>query len=253
MATEISPALALSSAPLALQLAGLRRTFGERAVLPGLDLRVTQGEVVAIVGRSGCGKSTLLRLLAGLDRADGGTLAVEGTPLHGLNRRARLMFQDAALLPWRTVLANVALAVPDRDPARARAALAQVGLADRAAEWPGILSGGQRQRVSLARALASGTSLLLLDEPLGALDALTRLEMQQLLERLWTELRFTMILITHDVDEALALADRVLVMEAGRFVLDERVDWERPRRRTEPRFLEQRERILASVTRRLGG
>ena len=144
------------------------------------------------------------------------------------------MFQDAALLPWLSVLENVLLATPRGSDRRqvARAALEQVGLATREREWPLVLSGGQRQRVALARALASAAELILFDEPLGALDALTRLEMQNLIERLWLESRFSAVLVTHDVEEAVALADRVLVMEGGKLIFETAVDLERPRARS---------------------
>ena len=203
-----------------LQARAISKRFDERVVLSEIDLDLGPGEITAIVGRSGCGKSTLLRLLAGLERVSGGNIALAGQQLTGLNPAARVMFQDACLLPWKTVLDNVVLAAPRVEGQReARQALSKVGLLDRADEWPAALSGGQRQRVALARALASDAPLLFLDEPLGALDALTRLEMQALLENLWLEKRFGALLITHDVEEAVALGDRVLVMEAGRFLV----------------------------------
>ncbi len=240
---------AVAAAPPLVQARGVRKSFGGKTVITGVDLDLGAGEIVAIVGRSGCGKSTLLRLLAGLEGASGGDILRAGQRLTGLNRTARLMFQDANLLPWRTVLANVVLAAPagpDRERI-ARQALSQVGLLDRADEWPAVLSGGQRQRVALARALASGAPLLFLDEPLGALDALTKIEMQALIERVWRERGFGALLITHDVEEAIALGDRVLVMEAGRFVLELAVGLPRPRRRSDPEFLALKERALARV------
>ncbi|OWQ90707.1 aliphatic sulfonate ABC transporter ATP-binding protein [Roseateles aquatilis] len=210
----------------AVRLDGLSKSFGERQVLHGIDLRVGAGEFVAVIGRSGCGKSTLLRLLAGLDAPSAGRLEA------GDAADLRFMFQDARLLPWARVLDNVALGL-DGPQARDQAleALAQVGLADRALEWPARLSGGQRQRVALARALVHAPRLLLLDEPLGALDALTRIDMQRLIETLWARHRFTALLVTHDVAEAVALADRVLLIEDGRLALDLRIDLPRPRRR----------------------
>jgi sulfonate transport system ATP-binding protein len=160
----------------------------------------------------------------------------------------RIMFQEARLLPWRSVLQNVALGLEPADAtARARDALAQVGLADRAGDWPSTLSGGQRQRVALARALVHRPRLLLLDEPLGALDALTRIEMQRLIEKAWRELRFTAVLVTHDVAEAVALADRVLLVEDGRIMLDEPVALVRPRAHGSPAFVELEGRVLGRV------
>jgi sulfonate transport system ATP-binding protein len=182
-----------------------------------------------VVGRSGEGKSTLLRLLAGLERPEGGRIAFDDVPLAGLNAGATMMFQDARLLPWSRVLGNVGIARGAGWRTAAREALGAVGLADREADWPAALSGGQKQRVALARALVRHPSLLLLDEPLGALDALTRAEMQQLIERIWRRVRFTAVLVTHDVAEAVALSDRVLVLREGRIALDLAVDLPRPR------------------------
>jgi sulfonate transport system ATP-binding protein len=159
-----------------------------------------------------------------------------------------MMFQEPRLLPWRTVLQNVQLGLDAAQaPARARDALAHVGLADRANDWPSVLSGGQRQRVALARALVHRPRLLLLDEPLGALDALTRIEMQRLIESVWRELRFTAVLVTHDVAEAVALADRVLLVEDGRVTLDEPIALSRPRAHGSAAFAELEGRILARV------
>jgi sulfonate transport system ATP-binding protein len=158
------------------------------------------------------------------------------------------MFQDARLLPWKHVAANIGLGLTGSDaPARARGALSQVGLADRAHDWPSVLSGGQRQRVALARALVHTPRLLLLDEPLGALDALTRIEMQQLIETLWREQGFTAMLVTHDVQEAVALADRVLLIEDGRLTLDERIRLPRPRSRGNAAFAAVEDRVLRRV------
>jgi sulfonate transport system ATP-binding protein len=220
-----------------------------RIALRGVDLRIEAGEFIAIVGRSGCGKSTLLRLIAGLDTPSAGTVVVGDRPVGGVTAGTRMMFQDARLLPWKRVAENVLLGLPAGVDARGavQAALQHVGLAGRARDWPAVLSGGQRQRVALARALASAPHLLLLDEPLGALDALTRREMQDLIERLWTENRFTAILVTHDVEEAVALADRVIVLNEGRAVLELPIDLPHPRPRATAAFAELSERLLRAI------
>ncbi|ATE59534.1 ATP-binding cassette domain-containing protein [Thauera sinica] len=229
---------------------GLAKSYGDRQVLKGMDLDIEAGEFVAIVGRSGCGKSTLLRLLAGLEQPGAGRITLDGQPLQQTRDELRLMFQDARLLPWKTVLDNVALGLPGtRAEVRkaALAALADVGLADRAGEWPSRLSGGQRQRVALARALVHEPRLLLLDEPLGALDALTRIEMHELIERLWREQGFTALLVTHDVSEAVVLADRVLLIEEGSIALDLRVPLARPRERGSAYFAALEDEVLRRV------
>jgi sulfonate transport system ATP-binding protein len=232
-----------------LRVRSVSKRFGDHEVLRNLDLAVQAGEMVAIVGKSGCGKSTLLRLLAGLEKPTNGTIAIDSNPVNGRNRSARLMFQESALVPWDTVLENVALAAPDRARRRESAleALRQVGLAHRARDWPAILSGGQKQRIALARALASKASLILFDEPLGALDALTRLEMQNLIEKLWQQRGFTAILVTHDVEEAVALADRVLLMRHGEFVSESQISLPRPRDRASAQFATLKAEILSRV------
>ena len=185
------------------------RRFGERTVLDGLDLSIAGEELVVLLGPSGCGKSTLLRLLAGLDRPDEGRVEVPA-------KRA-IVFQAHRLLPWQRVLRNVTLGLhgPGADQ-RAREALAEVGLSGREDAWPKQLSGGEAQRVSLARALVSEPELVLLDEPFAALDAITRLRMHDLVRALRSKHHAAMLLVTHDVDEAIALADRVVVMRDGR-------------------------------------
>lgn len=213
--------------PLALR--GVARRFGEREVLKDIDLLVPAGQFVAIVGRSGCGKSTLLRLLAGLDQPSRGELLAGSAALAEAREDTRLMFQDSRLLPWKRVIDNVGLGLRGDWRAKARQALRAVGLAERANEWPAALSGGQKQRVALARALIHEPRLLLLDEPLGALDALTRIEMQHLIEGLWREHGFTVLLVTHDVSEAVAVADRVILIEDGEIGLDLPVELPRPR------------------------
>ncbi|MET3515996.1 MAG: ATP-binding cassette domain-containing protein [Gammaproteobacteria bacterium] len=234
-------------AGVALDAQGLGKRYGEREVLHQLQLHVAPGEFVAIVGRSGCGKSTLLRLVAGLESLSSGQLGIDGRPIRGLHDDTRIMFQEARLLPWKRVLDNVTLGLPAGAHERGREVLAQVGLAERADEWPARLSGGQRQRVALARALVHHPRLLLLDEPLGALDALTRIEMHRLIERLWQRHRFTALLVTHDVQEAVALADRVILIEDGRIALDVRVDLPRPRAQGEAAFAALEKRILDRV------
>ena len=218
---------------LSLTIRGLRKSFGDNEVLRGIDLHIPAGQSVAIVGRSGCGKSTLLRLIAGLETITAGTISF------GEDARPediRVMFQEPRLLPWARVLSNVEVGLgrernsPDAQ-ARAESALVEVGLAEKRTQWPAVLSGGQKQRVALARALVSQPRVLAFDEPLGALDALTRISMQRLLERVWHDQGFTAILVTHDVAEAVALADRVLVIEDGRIAEDFSVDVPRPRRR----------------------
>ena len=222
-----------TSRGLPLTIRDLRKSFGDNEVLRGIDLHIPAGQFVAIVGRSGCGKSTLLRLIAGLESIDVGTLGF-GEQLQPQD--VRVMFQEPRLLPWARVLANVevglggARKLPDAQ-LRADNALAEVGLSDKRRQWPAVLSGWQKQRVALARALVGNPRLLAFDEPLGALDALTRISMQRLLERVWRDQGFTAILVTHDVSEAVALADRVLVIEDGRIAHDIDVDIRRPRQR----------------------
>ncbi len=219
---------------LPLVIRDVRKSFGDNEVLRGVDLEIPAGQFVAIVGQSGCGKSTLLRLIAGLDKPTSGTISFGEAAARPED--VRVMFQEPRLLPWARVLANVEVGLGrERKEAgaheRARQALEEVGLADKRDQWPAVLSGGQKQRVALARALVSGPRLLAFDEPLGALDALTRIAMQRLLERVWGDQTFTAILVTHDVSEAVALADRVLVIENGRIAEDIAVGLQRPRER----------------------
>ena len=233
-----------------VQIGALSKHYGQRQVLKDISLDIKPGEFVAIVGRSGCGKSTLLRLLAGLETAPG-KLELDHQPLNAheaSSRGVRMMFQDARLLPWRRVADNVGLGLPAQNKQqRVEQALSSVGLLDRMNDWPAKLSGGQRQRVALARALIHRPRLLLLDEPLGALDALTRIEMQQLIDRLWRENGFTAVLVTHDVSEAVALADRVLLIEEHRVAMDTPIDLPRPRERGNPLFARYEEALLKRV------
>ncbi|HUD89080.1 MAG TPA: ATP-binding cassette domain-containing protein [Xanthobacteraceae bacterium] len=234
---EFAPAPAAPPHGLAINVQGLRKSFGDNEVLKGIDLQIDAGQFVAIVGRSGCGKSTLLRLLLGLEQPSGGTFAFEDGATRIDNPRvARVMFQEPRLLPWASVVANVEVGLgPDRKQVGARdralATLHAVELEDKRDAWPSVLSGGQKQRVSLARALVSRPRILALDEPLGALDALTRITMQRLLERMWLDQGFTALLVTHDVAEAVTIADRVIMIDDGRIALDINVDLPRPRAR----------------------
>jgi sulfonate transport system ATP-binding protein len=228
---------------VSLALDGVSKSFGARKVLSDVQLELRAGEFVAVIGRSGCGKSTLLRAIAGLESTDAGHIAVGKA---SIGASIRIMFQEARLLPWKTVLENVALGLP-RSLNAAAATLSTVGLAERADDWPAELSGGQRQRVALARALLHEPQLLLLDEPLGALDALTRIEMQQLIEALWQARGFTAVLVTHDVQEALALADRVVLIEDGRITLDLKVELPRPRARGSAAFAALEQRLLGRI------
>lgn len=224
---------------------GLRRAFGSQQVLDDLELDIADGEFVAMLGRSGSGKSTLLRALAGLDDQVSGSVVVP--------RSRAVVFQNPRLLPWRRALANVTFALPDAGPdapsraARGRAALAEVGLADKEQSWPLSLSGGEAQRVSLARALVREPDLLLLDEPFGALDALTRLKMYRLLHELWSRRHMAVLHVTHDVDEAILLADRVVVLSGGRVSLDRRVSLPFPRSRGDSGFDPLRRSLLAEL------
>lgn len=219
---------------------GLTRSFGPRDVLRGIDIDVSPGQFVALLGRSGSGKSTMLRALAGLDQDAEGDIFV---PL-----RRSVVFQDPRLLPWASVLSNVILG--QRGAAavdRGREALIEVGLAGHEDDWPKTLSGGEAQRASLARALVREPQLLLLDEPFGALDALTRIRMQALVQELCTRHHPTVLLVTHDVDEAILLADRILVLTDGLISLDLPVDVPNPRLRSDTRFGALRSRLLRKL------
>ncbi|MCI3204707.1 MULTISPECIES: ATP-binding cassette domain-containing protein [Pandoraea] len=254
-ASDASGAGAASSATASdgLRIESVGKRYGERSVLSDFSLAIPRGGFAAIVGRSGCGKSTLLRLIAGLESPDAGRIALDGHALAGASGKAvapittRIMFQDARLLPWRTVIENVAIGLPKSSHAKALEVLREVGLAERANDWPSRLSGGQRQRVALARALVHQPDLLLLDEPLGALDALTRIEMHALIERLWRAHGFTALLVTHDVQEAVALADRVVLIEQGQLGLDQAVSLSRPRARGSVEFAGLEAQVLARV------
>jgi sulfonate transport system ATP-binding protein len=240
---------------LAITARGLQKSFGPNQVLRGVSFHIRAGQFVAIVGRSGCGKSTLLRLLLGLEQPTQGQFWFGNDPQTPPERDAiRIMFQEPRLLPWASVLANVEVGLgKDSASADARgrpiATLRHVGLKDRRNDWPSVLSGGQKQRVALARALVSRPRALVFDEPLGALDALTRISMQRLLERVWLQQKFTAVMVTHDVAEAVTLADRVLMIEEGEIALDLRIDLPRPRERGSAEVAALEGRILSDLFR----
>ncbi|MFJ1800879.1 ABC transporter ATP-binding protein [Streptomyces sp. NPDC088180] len=240
MATH--PGGLITEAPPAVRTTRLVRRFGDRTVLKELDLTVAPGEFTALLGRSGSGKSTLLRAVARLDHT------VEGSGELVVPERVSLSFQDSRLLPWLRVLDNVTLGL--RGPAareRGLTALEEVGLAGRDRSWPHELSGGEQQRAALARALVREPELLLADEPFGALDALTRIKMHGLLRELYERHRPAVLLVTHDVDEAVELADRVLVLEDGLISVDLAIDLPTPRSRRDPRFQEYRDTLLTAL------
>ena len=239
-----------------VRIDGLRRQFGARVVLDRLSLAIAEGEAVAVVGRSGCGKSTLLRVLAGLDRADAGSVTIAGEPVAGPRPDVAVVFQEPRLMPWMSVIENVEVGLGagragSAATRAARQALARVGLADAAGKLPKTLSGGMAQRVGIARALVRRPRLLLLDEPFSALDALTKIELQEELDRLRGEDRPALLLVTHDLEEATALADRIVVLAGrpGKVVLDLPIDLPHPRNRRSQRFQDHE----ATLARALGG
>lgn len=229
-------------------LTSVKKAFGANVVLEGIDLHIPAGQFVSIVGKSGCGKSTLLRLMIGLDGVSGGTLKAPALK----EQAARIVFQEPRLLPWASIADNVEVGLGqsvagDAAARQAHAILHEVGLQGREKLWPSQLSGGMRQRVALARALVSKPTLLALDEPLGALDALTRIDMQALLENVWRDIGFTALMVTHDVGEAVALGDRVILIDQGRVTLDLTVDLPRPRKRGTPEFAALEGQILDTL------
>lgn len=226
--------------PLAVEALGVTRRFGDRVVLDNLNLVIPAAQFTALLGRSGSGKSTLLRAFAGLDPDIEGSVRVP--------RNRAVVFQSARLLPWKRVLANVVYGLPGRDARqRGTAALAEVGLTERAGAWPATLSGGEAQRAALARALVREPELLLLDEPFGALDALTRIKMHGLLRELCRRHHPAVLLVTHDVDEAITLADRIVVLTDGSLSLDLAVDLPPGRHRDHPETAALRARLLAEL------
>lgn len=227
-------------APAAVLLKDVSRIFGNRAVLDSINLTIRPAEFVAVLGPSGTGKTTLLRLLAGLDQVDAGTITVPAV--------RSVVFQEPRLVPAKRVWENVVLGRRGAAArARAGAALAEVGLARHADAWPSTLSGGEAQRVALARALAREPGLLLLDEPFAALDALTRIKMHDLVLQLWQRHHPAVVLVTHDVDEAILLADRILVLSNGAIGVELPVGLSKPRDRADPLFAALRARLLAEL------
>ena len=247
-----------TAAASALHLRDVRKSFPDpnnplarRLVLPGISLTLTGGELVSLIGPSGCGKSTLLRLIAGLDLPDSGELLIDGQPITGPGAERGLVFQDPNLFPWLTVRRNieaglVARGVLQREPGEVKQFMRLVGLEAFANAYPHHLSGGMAQRVALARALINHPKVLLLDEPLGALDAFTRMRMQDEVLRLWRAGRTTTLLVTHDIDEAIYMSDRIVIMTQRPGTIDQiiRVALDRPRDRSSSDFLQLRGEIL---------
>jgi sulfonate transport system ATP-binding protein len=224
----------------AVTVSGLKRSYGDRIVIRSLNLRIERGEFVVLLGESGCGKTTLLRALAGLDPIDGGQI-------DGPSRPA-VVFQEHRLLPWDPLWRNVSLGLPEKDSRTlAGTALAEVGLGDRLDDWPRNLSGGQAQRVALARALVQQPKLLLLDEPFAALDALTRIRMQTLVKALVEKYQPGVLLVTHDVDEAITLGDRALVMRDGSIARAYAISPAARKHRSHPGAIDLRDRLLADL------
>ncbi|WP_395107902.1 ABC transporter ATP-binding protein [Actinomadura sp. SCN-SB] len=227
------------TADLAVRIRGLRKSFGARTVLAGIDLDIRRGEFFALLGPSGTGKTTLLRILSGLERPDAGTVLTAP--------RRTTVYQEPRLVQARRVLANVTLGLPRSSRDAARRALEEVGLAGYERAWPATLSGGEAQRVALARALVRDPQVLLLDEPFAALDALTRLKTQDLVAELCARHRPAVVLVTHDVDEAVRLADRVAVLRDGAFAVTRDIGLDRPRDRDAPAAAEYRRSFLSHL------
>ncbi|WP_433243420.1 ABC transporter ATP-binding protein [Streptosporangium sp. CA-135522] len=223
----------------AVSIRGLRKAFGPKTVLDGIDLEIGRGEFFVLLGPSGTGKTTLLRILAGLELPDAGTVLAP--------RRRTTVYQEPRLVQARRVLANVTLGLPRSAREAGLAALAEVGLEGYGGAWPATLSGGEAQRVALARALVRDPELLLLDEPFAALDALTRLQMQELVAELCGRHRPAVVLVTHDVDEAVRLADRVVVLREGSFAVEQPIDLPHPRDRNDPAFIAHRRLFLSHL------
>jgi sulfonate transport system ATP-binding protein len=241
-----------------LNIARVGKTYDNQVrALDGVTIDVAPGEIVAVVGGSGCGKSTLLRLVSGLDRPSQGTVSLDGDTIVSPHENIGIVFQEPRLLPWLTVADNVGFGLADRPKAeraeRVARQLDRVGLADKANVWPRELSGGQAQRVSLARALVTRPEVLLLDEPFSALDAFTRSDLQDHLLDLWADAKPTLVIVTHDVDEAIVLADRVIVMQPrpGRIFSEIEIELPRPRDRQSAAYDFAKRRVLAALDRSL--
>jgi sulfonate transport system ATP-binding protein len=228
-----------TASDLAVRIRGLRKAFGAKPVLSGIDLDIRRGEFFALLGPSGTGKTTLLRILAGLELPDGGTVLAP--------ERRTTVYQEPRLIQARRVLPNVTLGLPAGARDAGRRALAEVGLEGYDRAWPATLSGGEAQRVALARALVRDPELLLLDEPFAALDALTRLQMQELVAELCARHRPAVVLVTHDVDEAVRLADRVVVLSGGELAVDRTIDLPDPRAHDDPAFIDYRRLFLTTL------
>lgn len=242
----LAPSVTESGAQVALH--DVSHGFGDLRVLSHIDLKIAPGEFVSVVGKSGCGKSTLLRLIAGLDQPRTGRVMIDNAAVEARQQDLRVMFQEPRLLPWASVAENVAVGLrPGENPDEISRALNAVQLAEKASEWPAQLSGGQKQRAALARALVSGPRLLMLDEPLGALDALTRMAMQDLIRKIHAREGFTAILVTHDVAEAVALSDRVIVLGRGHIIEDFRIVRVARTRRGSPELVEIEQEILSRI------
>lgn len=230
-----------------IELKNITKSFAQTPVLKDINLTVEPGEFVALVGKSGCGKSTLLRIISALEKPSGGEVVINNKKISAINPEVRFLFQEARLLPWKNVFQNVMLGAKDRDKQKTLNALKAVGLDKKELAWPSALSGGQKQRVALARALAGTPKVMLLDEPLGALDALTRINMQKLIENLWARQGFTAVFVTHDVSEAVYLADRVVLIEDGLITLNQKITLSRPRVSTDSNFTYFEKLILERI------
>ncbi|PXW93152.1 NitT/TauT family transport system ATP-binding protein/sulfonate transport system ATP-binding protein [Streptohalobacillus salinus] len=232
-----------------LELVGLSKAFGQTKILDNIHLEVNEGEVIAFIGTSGCGKSTLLRLIAGLDKSYEGTIKCSGEKVTGVHEDLHVIFQESRLFPWLTVKQNIEVGLVEKNEAslaRAERFLGHVGLAEEGRLLPEALSGGMAQRVAIARALVSQPRLLLLDEPFSALDQLTKLDLQHLLQKIHQKYQTTMLLVTHDIEEAIYLADRIVVLKnnPGEIKQVLTVTEPRPRKRTSPSFIKQKQTLL---------